>query len=491
MREYRAPLAPTPARVSTYNMPPEKLAMRAAELPGMTGMVISDLFTGSDTSMRGKTAEEIRANTKGLTLKALENIDFSKIQPGDSVNLLTSHHGYSIYGGEAYVEIIRTVKDEIERRCGAVDIRLRAGVGLRFAETQEYIKKFGLGEYFKGKALATAPVDPGVPIETELGTLYGIKAAYDAKWIIHIHNNDVRELHYHRQLGRLFKPFAMSYATIETRSSYHQSMGPRAANLIARCIFESDYIQGKYVCGVMLQVGPAGMMGIDADNDLVRQDRRFSVYNLTWYGKLLTLLSKIDKAILIIDYPGPLPYTTAGGILFGNFLNATIDELDLDVPTPPFTRYTDMLYPGREPIYSRLPPPNPAIRGLLVNYSSNGYPGTFFAQQLPVVAVGEQANVFRHCPQNKLFMDYALEAADLPAALDFLQKAADTRQVLVFDGAVGGFNVSREMADKMLELAPGASKEVDETLMPLWLKQRGISETEAKEWMADIRALDR
>lgn len=51
-----------------------------------------------------------------------------------------------------------------------------AGVGMRFNENKEYIKKFELDKYFNGKASNIAPV---------------------AKWIIHCHNNDVRELHYH------------------------------------------------------------------------------------------------------------------------------------------------------------------------------------------------------------------------------------------------------------------------------------------------------
>jgi hypothetical protein len=314
-----------------------------------------------------------------------------------------------------------------------------------------------------------------VPIETELGTLYGIAQAYSAKWIIHAHNNDVRELHYHRQLGRLFKPFAMSYATIETRSSFHQSMGPRAANLIARTIYESPFVQEKFVCAVMLQVGPAGVMGVDADNDLVEQDKRFSRLNLNWYGKVVTLLSRIEDVSLIIDYPGPIPYTTAGGILFGNFLNANVDEFDLDVPFTPFTRYTDMLYPGTKHLGPDiLPSPNPAIKALVINYSSKGYPGTFFAQQLPTLVVGPQADVFRGCEQNTLFMDYAIEVESLRKAVDFARKFAKTDNVLAFDGAIGGFNVSDALAEYLHKLAPQVAEEVDRELMPVWLRQRGI-----------------
>ncbi len=469
-------LRPAAPRRSTYNMDPELLACRASQLPGIVGVPIEELFPDAQPPVSTDSTAAVRKLARKLTEQAFAQVDLSKIQPGDSVNILTSHHGFSIYGGEAYAEMVRTIRDIVSARCHTENISLKAGVGLRFRETEEYIQRFHLDEYFHGRAAGTAPVDPGVPIETELGTLYGIAAAYNAKWIIHVHNNDVRELHYHRQLGRLFKPFAMSYATIETRSSFHQSMGPRSANLIARAIFESDFVQQKFVCSCMLQVGPAGIMGIDADNDLRSQDKRFAANNLNWYGKILTLLSRIEDAVLIIDYPGPIPYTTTGGILFGNFLNANCDEFDLDVDYPPFTRYTDMLYPGDQPVCGRekVRPPNPAIRSLIINYCSKGYPGTFFAQQLPTMVVGPQADVFRGCEQNKLFMDYALEVPSLQKAVAFAQKTTGSRNILIFDGAAGGLNMSAELRETLLRLAPQVSKEVDTVLMPKWLRQRGI-----------------
>ena len=194
-------------------------------------------------------------------------------------------------------------------------------------------------------------MDRGIPIKTEIGTVYGIHKAYNARWLIHTHNNDIRELHYNRVLGRLFKPFAMSYATIETRSAYHQSMGPRSANLIPRMIFESEFVQNK-ICLLRNSEGVTYRYHrcADANNDLVEQDQYFTRMILSWYGKVITLLSRINNLILVIDYPGPIPYTTAGGILFANFLNANVDGFDLDVCFTPFTRYTDMLYPGATPL---------------------------------------------------------------------------------------------------------------------------------------------
>ena len=469
-------LPPAKPRISSYNMSPELLKTRAVDLPGLTSVSLGELFPDVPQPIPAKSPEEIRRVIRDRTLKALKNISLRKIQPDDSVNILGSSHGFTIYGGEAYVEMIRTLRDEVEQRCGTDKIYLRAGVGLRFQENDEHIKHFGLDKYFVGKAEGITPVDRGVPIQTEIGTLYGVEKAYASRWFIHTHNNDIRELHYHRQIGRLFKPFAMSYATIETRSAYHQSMGPRAANLLGRLIYESSFVQDKFIGSVMLQVAPTGVIGIDASQDLVEQDRYFTRLNLAWYGKIVTLLGRLKEAIVIIDYPGPIPYTTSGGLLFGNFLNASVDEYDLRIPFPPYNRYSDMLVdPGGKLMKERnLPPLNPAVKALIINYCSKGFPCVSFAQQLPTLVVDPQADFFRSCEQNAGFMDYALQVENLRKAVDMARRFTRTENILVFDGAVAGFNVSEPLAEEMRRLAPAVSQEVDQSLMPMWLQQRGI-----------------
>jgi hypothetical protein len=461
-------------------MDPGELRSRAVDLPGMQGVHIRELFADAPVPIGFETPEKLRAKIRELTLKGLSSVDLGKIGPKDSVNILASSHGFTLFGGEAYAEMIRTVKDEVERRCGTSNIRLVAGAGLRFRETEESIGKFGLGSYFQGKASGACPVDEGIPIETEIGTLYGIKKVYNADWIIHTHNNDIRELHYHRQIGRLFKPFTMSYATIEMRSAYHQSMGPRAANFLPYAVFKSPFVQNKFVCSVMLQVAPTGIIGVNADNDMVKQDAEFARLNLNWFGKILTMLGKIEDIILVIDYPGPLPYTTAGGILFCNFLNANVDEYDLDVTFPPYTRYSDLKgidvdsESHLHKVELQFPPPNPAIKALVINYCSKGFPSTFFAQRLPTLVVGAQAKFLNECPQNNKFMNYAIEVKDLKKAVGFAMQFGKTANILAFDGAIGGFNVSEPLAKEMMETARQVAEEVDEVLLPKWLKQRGI-----------------
>ncbi len=469
-------LPPARPRISAYNLAPELLRMRAVDLPELTSVSLTELFPDVPQPIPAKSPAEIRRVIRGRTLQALQKIRLDQIRPEDSVNILASSHGFTVYGGEAYVEMIRAIRDEVQGRCGTDKIHLRAGVGLRFQENDEHIKRFELDQYFAGQAEGITPVDRGIPIQTEIGTLYGVEKAYAARWFIHTHNNDIRELHYHRQIGRLFKPFAMSYATTETRSAYHQSMGPRAANLLGRMIYESPFVRDRFVCSVMLQVAPTGVIGVDASNDLVEQDKYFTRLNLAWYGKIVTLLGRLKEAIVIIDYPGPLPYTTSGGLLFGNFINASVDEFDLRIPFPPYNRYSDMLVdPGGILMKERnLPPLNPAIRALIINYCSKGFPCVSFAQQLPTLVVDKQADFLRNCEQNAGFMDYALQVEDLAKAVDMARRLTRTENILVFDGAVAGFNVSESLANEMRRLAPEVSREVDQTLMPLWLRQRGI-----------------
>ena len=134
-----------------------------------------------------------------------------------------------------------------------------------------------------------------------------------------------------------------------------------------------------------------------------------------------------------------------------------------------------MVYPGARPLKEDvLPPPNPSIKALIINYCSKGYPSTFFAQQLPTIVIGAQGDLFRGCEQNTMFMDNVVEAKGLRSAVDFVKRISGTENILVFDGAVGGFNVSEPLAEEMLKLAPEVTREVDQVLMPMWLEQRGI-----------------
>lgn len=470
---YRPPIRPLPPRPSRYGIDPSLVKMRFADLPGMTSVYLEELFP--DTPRVLYPSPEGIAAVRKAAEQALEKMDLSMIQPHHTVNVLASHHGFTLLGGEPYAELLRTVYDVVKARTGAKEVRLRAGVGLRFRETEEYIKRFELKKHFD-RALGMAPIDEGIPIETEIGTLYGLKRAYDADWIIHVHNSDVREVHFHRQVDRAVKPFGMSYARIETRSTYHQNLGPRAANFTARAIFESPFVQSKFVGAVFLNMSPNGVVSVEADNNLYRVNDKVTVDGLKYYGKVFRLLGRIDECIVGLDFPCPVPYVFSAGLIYCNFVGANVDLFDLDVKLPPYTWYTEALY-GRDgrPLVPDVTPVNPAIRMVVHNYAWIGYPSAFFAQQLPTIVVGkEQADLFAHDPQNLEYMKYAMVADNLEDAMRFAYRTTGTDKVIVFDGAVGGINVSISLADHLLAVAPEVSREVDQVLLPKWLKQRNI-----------------
>jgi hypothetical protein len=470
---HRPPIQPLPPRASRYGVDPRFVKKRFADLPGITSLTLNELFPDSPKVIYP--SEDGIAAIRRAAEEKLENMDLSMIQPNHTVNILASHHGFTLLGGEPYAELLRTVYDVVKQRTGAKEVRLRAGVGLRFRETEEYIARFELKKYFD-RALGMAPIDEGIPIDTEIGTLYGLKRAYDADWIIHVHNSDVREVHFHRQVDRAVKPFGMSYARIETRSTYHQNLGPRGANFTARAIFESPFVQSKFVGAVFLNMSPNGVVSVEADNDLYRINDTVTFDGLRYYGKAFHLLGKIDECIVGLDFPCPVPYVFSAGLIYCNFVGANVDLFDLDVKLPPYTWYTEALY-GKDgrPLLPDISPVNPAIRMVVHNYAWIGYPSAFFAQQLPTLVVGkEQADLFEHDPQNMEYMKYAMIADNLDDAMHFAYRTTGTDKVIVFDGAVGGINVSASLADYLLEAAPEASRYVEDVLMPKWLKQRGI-----------------
>ncbi|MGA8832258.1 MAG: hypothetical protein ACLQT6_00270 [Desulfomonilaceae bacterium] len=470
----RPPILPISPRPSQYGIDPSLVKTRVCELPGMTSVTLRELFP--DLPPVIFPSDEGISAVRRYTEQALSNIDMSKIKPEHKVNILSSHHGFTLLGGEPYAEMLRTIRDVIEEKTGCSNIRLRAGVGLRFRETEEYIRRYKLDEHFKGKARGVAPVDEGIPIETEIGTLYGIKRIYDADWIVHAHNSDVREVHFHRMVDRAVKPFGMSYARIETRSTYHQNLGPRAANFIARAIFDSPFVQDKFAFSCFLTVVPHGILGVDADSDLYSLNGRITEIGCRYYGKMMTLFGEIDKCVAALDFPCPVVYVFSAGVIYANFVGANTDLFDLEMPLPAYTWYTEAFY-GRKgrPLLPEIPLLNPAVKMCVHNYAWTGYPSAFFSEHIPTVVVGQtQADLFNRDPQNLNYMQHAVISENAEAAMDFARKASGTDNVLIFDGAPGGINLSKSLADFLLEKAPTVNRRVEEELMPKWLRQRGV-----------------
>jgi hypothetical protein len=460
--------------MSQYGVAPEYVIKRAAELPNMTSVLLPDLFPDSPSIIYP--GEKDVSIIREETLRALQKVNMDMIRPDHSVNICASHHGFTLLGGTPYAEMLKAVRDAIEERTGCKNIRLRAGVGLRFRETEEYIRSFGLDKHFgKGKARGVAPIDEGIAIETEIGTLYGLKAVYDADWVVHAHNSDVREVHFHRQVDRAIKPFGMSYARIETRSTYHQNLGPRGANFTARAIFASDFVQSKFAFAAFLDMSPVGVIGVDADNDLFALNDRITVAGCRYYGKIMTLLGEVDECVAVLDFPCPVPYVFAAGVIYANFVGANTDLFDLNIPLPAYTWYTEAFYGKNGPLLDSIPPTNPAIKLCVHNYAWGGYPSAFFSEQIPTVVVGaEQAEVMNRDSQNVEYMTHSMTAGSLDAAMHFAHAVTGTDKVIVFDGAAGGINVSHSLAALLRARASEVSRRVDKELLPKWMRQRGI-----------------
>ena len=478
----RAPIPPRQTLKSKYGIDPSLLKKRGAELPGICSLRTTDLFPDQPEVIYPNEQKGIMA-IREETQRMMGRVDLSKIKPRDSVNVLCSHHGFTLLGGEPYAEMLRTIRDVVAERTGCARISLRVGQGLRYREGEEFIRRFKLDSHFTNTS-ALAPIDAGVPIETEIGTLYGTKKAYDADWIIHTHNSDVREIHFHRMVDRAVKPFGMSYARLETRSGYHQNLGPRAANFMARAIFDSDFVQKKYVCTAFLMVAPSGIVAVDCDNDLYALNDRVVIAGMKYYGKIVTLLGSIDSCVAVLDFPAPVPYVFSGGLIYGNFLGARHDLFDLEKPLPSYTFYTEAYYGhGDRHLTHHVPGINPALKMTVHNYAFIGYPSEFFAAKVPTVVVGRaQANLFRHDPQSTAYMDHAVTADDLDGAVKFATRLAGTNNILIFDGAVGGVNMSESLADIFLKVAPEVSRRVDQELLPRWLKQRGMDPGVLAAW---------
>ena len=196
---------------------PEPRVSRAASLPGMVSLKVRELFPEMDPEiyLHGGDLSAIRKATE----ETLKNVDMDRIKPEHTVNLLCSEHGFSILGGEPYVEMLKTIKDVVEARTGC-KVRLRAAMYRGFREAEEVIEHYNLEKHF-GKVIGTGPWDKGVAIDTEIGTMYAVAKLFDADWFIHAYYDDLRELYFHRLINRTLKSFAMSYARLETRSAFH------------------------------------------------------------------------------------------------------------------------------------------------------------------------------------------------------------------------------------------------------------------------------
>jgi hypothetical protein len=465
MPSVRKAVTPPFIRKSKYGPPVGK---RAAGLSEIVSLNISDLFPDVPETiyLEGDDISVIRKATENT----LSTVNTDMIKERDTVNILSSQYGFQLMGGDAYAEMLRTIKDVVEKKTGCKNIRLRVATGFRIREPEEIIDHYKLDQYFNGEALGVSCLEKGVPIETDIGTLYGLAAIYDADWIIHAHHGELRELDMHRMINRAVKPFAMSYARLETRGVAHIGFGPRSMNFIQKVIFKSSFVQKKFTFGCFLMTSPAGITGVEASNDLDELDKKLLLFNIKPYGKIRQILSKIDECIVVLDGSGEPRYMLGGGISFGNFTEAELDLFDLNI-IPVSLGFN---------LFERPPGPkvksvNPAIKALVINHMWLGVPQMELPGHIPTIVVGrEMEDILSTDPMNPEFMDYAVTAPTLEAGIRFAKRIAGTDKIIVFDGSFGYMHLSRSLAEFLLQVAPEANRQVEEELLPKWLQQRDI-----------------
>jgi hypothetical protein len=464
------PLSPTfdpviepPVVMHSVYGPRTPPTQRAADIPGLVSLKVRELFPDIPEAVYhgGSDVSAIRAATEAV----LADINMDMIKPADSVNILCSEHGFGILGGFAYAEMIKTIRDVVERRTGCENLRLVVIAWLGYKESQEIIDFYDFDTAFKGKTRGATPFDRGVPIETEIGTLYGLAKVYNSKWIIHTHYDDPREIYAHRVIDRVTKPFGMSYARFETRSIFHSNFGSRSGNFVSRAIADSNFVRAKLAFSVDMCSSPDGITGVDADNDLDKLGNRVSFNILNSYGKMLELLKRIDECVVVLD-GGKWPYYVhAGGMIFGQLFFSNKDWYDLDGDISPNISTL---------IRSAL---NRGIKAVVLNQGLTGLGITNLTMVYPtIVASEEMAETMRRDMANPTFMDRAATAQNLTEALAWACEKGGTDKVLFFDGTYGSINLSPSMALALKEKAVLCGPVVDERL-PKWLKQRGIDPT--------------
>jgi hypothetical protein len=441
---------------------------RAADLPGVVALPVRALMPdlpapiwAANPAFGPSDLGVIRARTR----EAVTAMDWSKIEPGRRVNLVANPHGFQL-DGEAYVVMLEEIAQHLRETTGA-KVRLRIAESMGHIENPHWVKIFDLPGRF-GDVEECPQIGPGTRVATRLGDMFVTKKLFDAPYFIHTHVTEMREGYLHRMLNRLHKPFGMAYARLETRSAYHFGFGPRTGQMVARAIFDSDFIQQRYTGTVVLETTSEGVVAVHGDNDLDALDRRLAGKVLGNYGPLMRMLAEIQDCLAVFDGHGCSVYTYGGGIAFDNLLCADTDFLDLD--------NLALLSVGDGPGKVGLTMgSNEAIRAIVINYMAGGVPQQFVWDRYPVHVAGDQ--VYRwliNDPSNTYLERAATLHADLPTAIAEASARHGTDNLIIFDQTPGAFRLSENLGRHLLDRAPQVVAAVASEYLPKWLEQRNL-----------------
>ncbi len=439
---------------SVYGVIPE---MRAYDLPGIVSVAVRDLFPELPEPIYSKDGDDITAFEQA-TYDALKNVDMSMIKPDESVNICCSEHGFSLFGGLPYIRMLEIIKQVTFERTGCRDIRLRLVMYRTPREGLEAEEYYNLRERFDNKVEFVSAFDKAIPIQTRIGTLYGLEKAYDADKFIFAYYDDPREIYYHRMYRKCFKAFTMNMARYETRSAYHCNMGfSPAANIIPTAIFDSDFVQSKYTYSCFMRSAPSGLIGVDADNDLYAIDERAMKDELKTFTLPFHLFREVEGFTGIVDGGRWGYYMPAGGIISGAVMYNSTDWFDLDAPETP-----DMWK-------------SKTMKAMLLNQSWYGLCFlTGFMSSKTIIVGKEHAKIYDQDPTNKASRMLSATADTLPQAVEMGKMITGNDKLLLFDGSFEYINCSESMAKELFEKAPIVRDMVMNELYPMYLKQRGL-----------------
>ena len=467
-----------PYMPSIYGNTPEK---HFYDLPDAVSVTVSDIFPAITPAIY-KFGDDLKI-IADATRESLKNVDMSKIQQEDTINLCCSEHGFTLLGGNAYVTMIKTIKEVVEERTNNQNIRLRLCMYRTPAEAKEVIEYYHLREQFDCEIMGCGPFDEGVEIDTYIGKLYGLKKVYDADWFIYAYYDDPREMYVHRSYNRCLKSFMMNFARYEVRSCVHNTYGPSSAMIIPQAIFDSEFVQNKFAFGTFLMTAPTGVVEIRSDTDLYAIDRASQINMLKNYEMMRELFSQLDPYIAVWDGGRWGYYLHTGGLVFGSAEISHYPFFDLDVP---YTMDRSKMMGGYDGgVMAKGVGDSPILKGIVSNQSWIGLNVSFVAHGTPTWCVGEeQLNMYRHDPTNQGFMP-GMAWADLVTLTDTLehgiaeaQEKTGVKNVIAFDGNFGAINCNREAAEDIIKKAAPIHDHVMKEVYPKLLRQRGIDPTE-------------
>ena len=465
---------PAPPLLPTWNgrRPANVVTTRAADLDGIVTLPIRELtpwlpepIWAPDACLGSTDDAEVRKRTRAR----LESVDWSKIKKGDRVNLVANPHGFAL-SGMAYVAMLEEIQRHVQTVTGA-KVRLRIAESMGHIENPDWMRIFDLEQRF-GDAKECPQIGQGVEIDTRVGPMYLTRALFQGDHFIHTHVTEMREGYLHRMQDRLFKPFGMAYTRLETRSAYHFGYGPRTGQLVARAVFDSAYIQQRYVSTVVLNTSPEGVIDVDADNDLERLDRRVATDLFRNYAVLIRLMSEVKDVTVVFDGHGSTVYSYAGGIPFDVLYYSNADWLDLDNPA----LYAALLPESMRGLVGQyMMGENANIKAYIINYMAGGVPYMYLLRGVPTFVTSPQVMDWLQQDPSACWIGNAAEVTDgLADAIHRAKAIANSDNVLVYDGLPGAMHVSESLAQALREAAPRVIDDVEKVRMPKWLAQRDL-----------------